>query len=262
VQGAYRYNRSRTRGTFIPNCPLENGTMYVSTIAPAAGSSLAGTFDWQFTTIAASPDSDDDGSDDSEDDHPHDGRRTSRWSPTGTGKIHVDTSASATATIRSAMAISDGSARLNQAGIPEGYEFPDGMVSFRAHGVPSGDNSTVTITFPSGIPTGSKVYQADSNGFHEVYNAVIHGNTVTLTISGGVPSISSVQDDGILIDPVGVASPAASGNGSIDLSTNASGGGCAVVGGNGSGGSNVDMFLILAGLGVIARRSRMSRRRN
>ena len=262
VQGGYRYNRSRTKGTFIPNCPLENATMYLGTIATSAGSSLAAPFDWRFTTNAASPDSDDDGSGDSEDDHPHDARRTSLPAPTGTGKIHIDTTTSATTTIKSAMAISDGSARLNQAGIPEGYEFPDGMVSFRAYGVPSGDNSTVKITFPSDIPSGSKVYQADSDGFHEVPDAIIHGNTVTMTIPGANPSVSAVADNGVLIDPVGIASPATTGSGSVDLSSSASGGGCAVVGGNGSGNSNVDMFLILAGIGVIAWRSRMDRRRN
>ncbi len=262
VQGSFRYNWDRTRGTFIPNCPLVRDTTYAGTVTTAAGSSLAAPFEWRFTTIAASPDSDDDGSSDDEDDHPRDDRRTSLWTPHWTGKISVDTTDSSGTTIRSAMAISDGSARLNQDGSPEGYEFLDGMVSLRAEGVASGSNAKVTITFPSVIPPGSKVYQADSNGFHEVPTAIVHGNTVTMTIPGGNPSGNADLDNGVLIDPVGVASPATPDSGSIDLTSSSSGGGCSIAGRNGSGGSNIDAFLILAGLGVIAWRSRVKRSRS
>jgi len=46
----------------------------------------------------------------------------------------------------------------------------------------------------------------------------------------------------------------------INLSSD-SGGGCAVVGGTGSGDSNLDAFLILVGLGLISWRSRIQHRR-
>ena len=239
----------------------------------AEESPLTAPISWEFTTIAGSTDSDDDGAYDTEDDHPDDARRASLWTPTGTGKIHIDANGStatstssavagsSTRSIKSAMAISDGSARLNQAGAPAGYEFLDGMVSFRAMGVPSGSNGTVTITFPSAIPPGSKVYQADTNGFHEVPNAIVNGNTVTMTIPGGMASGDAALDNGVLIDPVGVASPETSGSGSIDMTSSASGGGCSILGGTRSGGSNIDTFLILAGLGVISLRSRIRRKR-
>ncbi|MHB8832085.1 MAG: choice-of-anchor U domain-containing protein [Desulfobacteria bacterium] len=273
VQGSFRYNWNLTSGTFIPNCSLANGATYIGTITMAAGSPLTAPFAWQFTTIAGSTDSDDDGSYDTEDDHPDDARRASLWTPTGTGKIHIDANGStatstssavaggSTPSIKSAMAISDGSARLNQAGAPGGYEFPDGMVSFRAMGVPSGGNATVTITFPTALPAGGKVYQADAIGFHEVPGAVFNGNALTMTIPGGAPSADAAQDNGILIDPIGVASPETSGGGTIDLTSSSSGGGCSIVGGTRSGGSNIDAFLILAGLGAISWRRRIRHKR-
>ena len=66
------------------------------------------------------------------------------------------------------MAISDTSSRLNQAGKPEGVEFPDGLVLFQAEGVAPGTSATFKVAFPSGIAPGSKVYQVDTGGFHEV----------------------------------------------------------------------------------------------
>jgi hypothetical protein len=128
------------------------------------------------------------------------------------------------------MAISDASGRLNQAGKPEGYEFPDGLVSFMMDNVAPGSTSTVKVTFPSGIPAGSKMYQADENGYHEVAGAVVNGSTLTMTLAAG-------QDNVIVVDPIGVASPETTGSGSLDLSTSgSSGGGCSVTGRSGSGG--------------------------
>ena len=262
VKGSFRYNKTRTKGTFIPNCFLATGTKYVGEITTAAdSSSRTEPIIWEFTTIASSPDSDNDGSPDSGDDHPRDKTRTSLWAPNGTGKIGIDTTGTSGTSISTAIAISDGSARLNQAGTPEGYEFLDGMVSFRADGIASGSNGTFRITFPSEIPAGSKVYQVDSNGFHVVPSAIVSGNTVTMTIPGGSPSVNGAQDNGVLIDPVGVASPETSASGSIDLASSSSGGGCSIVGGTRSGGSNIDAVLILAGLALISWRSRIQRRR-
>jgi hypothetical protein len=265
VQGSFSYNRSHTRGRFTPNCPLDYNTAYVIDIAPGGGSSSAALQTFQFTTTVARTDSDHDGSDDGEDDHPYDGRRTSRWSPYGTGKILIDmmdSSASTVSrpatsgpTIGGAMAISDASARLNQTGKPEGVEFPDGMVSFLAEGIPLGSSATFQITFPSGIAAGSKVYQAEAGGFREVAGAVVSGDTVTITVKNTVAA-----DGNVPVNPVGVAAPATSGTGTVDLSS-ASGGGCSVAGKSGSGGSNIDAFLILAGLGLTARGIRMRRRR-
>ncbi len=269
VQGTFTYNATHTEATFTPNCPLANGTTYLASIAVGPGSTLTAPYNWTFTTIAASPDSDADGSPDNEDDSPHDGRTASRWSSKGTGKVHVDSSRTAGTAIRGAVGIADTSSSLNPAGKPAGYEFQDGMIAFQEVGVAPGSTAQVTVTFPSPIPPGSKVYQAGANGFHEVPTAVIDGNMVILTVTGGSPSVNAAASPtdnvapagAVLVDPVGVAVPVSSGSGSIGL-TNSSGGGCAIVGGTGSSGSNTDLFLILAGLGLAVLRGRTLRRRD
>ena len=67
VKGSFRYNKTRTKGTFIPNCFLATDTKYVGEITTAEESSRTEPIIWEFTTIASSPDSDDDGSPDSGD---------------------------------------------------------------------------------------------------------------------------------------------------------------------------------------------------
>ena len=154
------------------------------------------------------------------------------------------------------MAISDTSSRLNQAGKPEGVEFPDGLVLFQAEGVAQGTSATFKVTFPSGIAPGSKVYQVDTGGFHEVAGAVIAGDTVTMTVAN-----TDAGDGSVIVNPVGVAAPASSGTGSIDLSSASGGGGCSVAVRTGSGGSYIDGTLILAGLGMAVWGIRIRRRR-
>ena len=267
VQGSISYNDSRTRARFTPNCPLEHNMTYIGAIASGGGSSSAAPQTFRFTTAVARLDSDGDGGDDEEDDHPYDDRRTGSWSPHGTGRIHIDAvnpsgaaisgtlAISSGAAISGTMAISDTSSRLNQAGKPAGYEFPDGLIQFQAEGVTRGTSAAFMITFPSGIAPGSKVYQADADGFHEVAGAVVAGDTVTMTVTN-----TGAVDGSVPVNPVGVAAPAASGTGSIDLSS-ASGGGCAVAGRTGSGGSDIDGTLILAGLGLSVWGIRIRRRR-
>jgi hypothetical protein len=228
---------------------------YVGEIASVGGASVAPqTF--RFTTAVARPDSDDDGGDDAEDDHPYDRRRTGSWSPYGTGRVLIDAVDSSGSTIRGTMAISDTSERLNQAGKPVGVEFPDGLVSFQAEGLTMGTSATFKVTFPSGIAPGSKVYQVDAGGFHEVAGAVVAGDTVTMTVTN-----TAAADGSVLVTPVGVAAPAASGTGSIDLSSASGGGGCSVANRTGSGGSAIDGTLILAGLGLTVWGIRIRRRR-
>jgi hypothetical protein len=268
VQGSISYNDSHTRARFTPNCLLDNGTVYIGEIASVGGSSSAVPQTFRFTTAVARPDSDNDGGDDEEDDHPYDGRRTSRWSSYGTGRFHIEAGTATGTTssgsmpvssglvIRGAMAISDVSSRLNQAGKPEGDEFPDGLISFHAGGLAPGTSATFRVTFPSGIAPGSKVYQVDTDGFHPLPGAIVTGDTVTMTVT------NSDNVDGIVqVNPVGVAAPASSGTGSIDLSSASGGGGCSVAVRRGSGESEVDGVLILAGLGVSVWGVRIRRRR-
>jgi hypothetical protein len=256
VRGSISYNDSHTRARFTPNCTLVHNMTYIGEIASGGGSSSAAPQTFRFTTAVERPDSDDDGGEDDEDDHPYDRRKTGRWSAYGTGRIRIDAVNDSGPTISGSMAISDTSARLNQAGKPEGVEFPDGLVSFEAAGVTRGTSAAFKVTFPSGIAPGSRVFRADADGFHEVAGAVIAGDTVTMTVTN-----TDAEDGSVLVNPVGVAAPAASGTGSIDLSSASGGGGCSVAVRTGSGGSYIDGTLILAGLGMAVWGIRIRRRR-
>ena len=256
VRGSISYNRSHTRARFTPNCSLEHNMTYLGEIASGGGSSSAAPQTFRFTTAVARPDSDDDGGDDGEDDHDNDRRRTGRRCPYGTGIILIDAVNASGPTISGSMAISDTSARLNQAGKPEEVEFPDGLVSFRAEGMTVGTSAEFKVTFPSGIAAGSKVYQVDAGGFHEIAGAVVAGDTVTMTVTN-----TNAADGSVLVNPVGVAAPESSGTGSVDLSTASAGGGCSVAVRTGSGGSYIDGTLILAGLGMAVWGIRIRRRR-
>ncbi|MBI5342508.1 MAG: hypothetical protein HZB63_04210, partial [Deltaproteobacteria bacterium] len=264
VQGVFTYNTTNTTGTFTPNCELGEEKTYDAAIATGAGSPLSASVRWKFKTAEEGPDSDDDGSPDSEDDDPHDGKKASRHGSKGNGKIHVDVSDNTGASIKAAVAMSDDNSRLNQAGKPATFMFHDGLVAYNVAGIAPGSTVTVKITFPSGVPAGSKIYQVDANGFHEIPGAVINGNIVTMTLTDGGTGDGDGQANGVIVDPVGVAAPV-SGSGSVDLSTGgSSGGGCAVAGRSGPGWGLREIagaygFLILAVLGL-ALRGRLKRR--
>ncbi len=260
VQGTIAYKDSGTTAVFTPNCPLGFDTAYTATIA--AGGSLAAPKVWKFTTIEESVDSDDDGCPDNEDDHPNDHGKATPPNPKGHGKWDIDVSSNPGAYLREVTATSDTSARINQSGRSTGYEFKDGVVSYKIGGVPVGGTVSVTISPPSGIPAGSKVYRADSLGFHEEGGAVIHGNTITLALTDGGPGDGDGVANGVVTDPIGVASPAASSGGSIELAKEgSSGGGCAVAAGRGSGAPGIDGLLVLAPIGLLVWRFRTRRHR-
>ena len=260
VKGAISYNESNTAGTFTPTCLLTNGTVYTATIASSTGG-LSAAKTWEFTTIVASPDTDDDGVPDNEDDHPGNKGKGTPPSSRGHGKFLIDVTDTAGASLAVTKGMAETDASLNQAGIPSGYEFPDGLISYQVIGVAPGGTATVKITFPSGIPAGSKVYKVGPAGFQEFGGATIQGSTVTLILTDGGAGDSDGQVNGIIVDPVGVAAPVASGAGSIDLSSASGGGGCSVAGRTGSGSSNIDMAMVLAGLGLSVWGIRIRRRR-
>jgi hypothetical protein len=138
--------------------------------------------------------------------------------------------------------------------MPSGYEFRDGIITYEIVGILAGETDTVTFTYPEAFPPGSKVYKVDSSGFYEYPDAVIDGNTVTLQVTDGGKGDMDGTADGKILDPVGVAVPAASGGGTIDLSTDAAGGGCSVVGTGGgwkeAAGSYGLLALVLFGLAL------------
>jgi hypothetical protein len=261
VLGDITYNASDTVATFTPICKLAYATTYTATITPAAEaqqSVIAEPTSWSFTTIARTPDTDDDGVEDGEDDHPRDKKKATPPSSRGRGKFLIDVSADDSATLGNVEGISDASIELNQTGKPSSFEFVDGMVQYTVEGVAAGGSVTVNITCPGGIPPGSKVYKADATGFHEVAGAVIRGSTVTMTVTDGGPGDADGLADGVIIDPVGVAVPVASGTGSIELGAEASGGGCSVAGAGGGWKEAAGSYgiLVLVWLGLALRRKK------
>jgi len=265
VQGSFAYNSDNTSATFTPNCDLVHGETYTAAVSPVGTGAAAGAASdpqsWQFMAIPGGPDTDGDGVQDAEDDNPGDGKKASPPSPNGTGKFLIEVTGSSGASLTEVQGISDINSRLTTSGKPEGYEFRDGLSSFKVVGVTPGSTVTVVVTFPSDIPAGSKVYKVDTTGFHEVVGAVVNGNAVTLTLTDGGQGDGDGQVNGIIVDPVGVAAPVASGTGAIDLSSASGGGGCSVAVRTGSGGSYIDGTLILAGLGMAVWGIRIRRRR-
>jgi hypothetical protein len=254
VQGSFAYDTANATATFTPNCDLAYGETYTATDS-------SGPQTLHFTTIPAGLDSDGDGVQDALDLDPLDGKKASPPSSKGTGKFHIEVAGSPGTFLTDVMGISDTNSRLATSGKPEGYEFRDGLSSFEVAGLIPGGTVTVVVTFPSAIPAGSKVFKVDANGFHEAVGAVVNGNAVTMTLTDGGQGDGDGQVNGIIVDPVGVAAPAASGSGTIDLNNASVSGGCSVAVRTGSGGSAIDGTLILAGLGLTVWGIRIRRRR-
>jgi hypothetical protein len=259
VNGTIAYDDLRTTATFTPLCRLAHSTTYTGTISPAAGaqSLLEEPLVWSFTTIAESPDTDDDGADDVEDEKPDDDREASFGKSKGKGKIKVGVRNHGNAYLRNVGGISDTHASISQAGKPAGYGFPDGLADYEIHGISPGDSVEVELTYPEAIPAGSRVYMADANGFREL-PAVIIGNSVMLTLTDGGRGDRDETADGVIVDPVGVAVPTASGGGDVDLGTEAAGGGCSVVGAGGGWKEAAGSYglLALVWLGLALRRGK------
>ena len=88
------------------------------------------------------------------------------------------------------------------------------LVAFTVNAVtPIGGTIDITLTSPNLFPPEAKYYKVDGNGFYEYPNAVIDGNTITLTLtdngdrSGG--DSNGTADDSMIVDPGGVALPMA-----------------------------------------------------
>ncbi|MGB3096619.1 MAG: Ig-like domain-containing protein [Candidatus Deferrimicrobiaceae bacterium] len=243
VNGTFAYEG--LTATFTPVCKLAKNTTYRATlILPQE----AKPFIWSFTTIARTPDSDDDGVEDGEDDEDDDDKDATPPKSKGKGKFRYRLRNHESAYLRNVGGISDTHYSINQTGKPVGYEFPDGLVDAEIHDVAPGETVDVELTLTEAVPEGSKVYMADAAGFREV-PAVISGDTVTLTLSGADVGNGDVP-------PIGVAVPNATGDGSIGVATDAAGGGCSVVGGGGGWKEAAGSYglLTLVWLGLALRR--------
>ncbi|OQX05367.1 MAG: hypothetical protein BWK73_33825 [Thiothrix lacustris] len=107
---------------------------------------------------------------------------------------------------------------------PTSFDFPKGAIEYTVTGIPSGGQIIVTITFADVIPSGSKVYKISSAGYQlfSAPNAIINGNTVTLTLTDGGLGDDDGRINGVIVDPVAIAEPV---NNTATGSTGGGGGG-------------------------------------
>jgi len=243
VAGAVTF--AGTTATFAPAAPLAANATYTAQlttgIRDAAGNALAQPYSWPFTTAAASTiDRDGDGASDADDDYPDDDRIGTVRDGKGHGKIKIDVSMTSGAYLRGMTAKVDSDPSINQTGKPAGHEFRHGLVEYDVHGIAPGSTARVYLTFPEKIPAGSKVYQVNSGGFSVLPGAVIDGSTVMLTLTDGGSGDRDQSRNGVIADPVGVASPVAA------ETSAAGGGGCSMAG---PGGTPVDLAGAYGALG-------------
>ncbi len=246
--------------TFAPTALLANGTTYTATITTGAkdlaGNGLVQSRAWSFTTVSGTSDTDGDGIPDNFDAFPNDNRKATAPNPMGGQGTAIDTSSTAGARLMGVAAMADTDASLNQTGKPAGFAFGNGVIAFKVAGLAPGGTASVVLTFPASIPANTKVFKIDSGGFHEFPGAAISGNTVTLTLTDGGAGDADGVANGVIDDPVGLATPVASS------APDSSGGGCTVVG---TGGGPVDAvgaygFLALILLGLLVRKAVQGKR--
>ena len=175
---------------------------------------------------------------------------------TGTGQITVATLTGGT-NLTDVMVVSATDPSINPNGKPSDLAFTDGLVHYKVTGVATGGTVQVQITFPTAIPAGSKIYKVDSNGFHDFSaNAIIIDKTVTLTLTDGGSGDSDGVANGVIVDPVGVASPM-----SMPPDTSGSGGGCSIGARQNRATAFADSLIILMPLLVMAALRGIRRRR-
>ncbi len=259
VRGSIAYDDFHTNATFTPDCPLANGMTYTATLTPREDSQQSGfkEITWSFTTIVQTADTDQDGVEDGEDELPDDDTEATPPKSKGEGKFHVSVRKDGHRHLRRVRGISDTHFSVNQERRPHGYEFRDGLVDYEVHGISPGESVEVTIETPEEIPSGSKVFMSDAKGFSEL-PAVISGNRFTMTVTDGGNGDSDGQANGVIVDPVGVAVPTATGDGSAGVAPGAAGGGCSVVGSGGgwkeAAGSYGLLTLVFLGLALLRRK--------
>ncbi|NNG46151.1 MAG: choice-of-anchor D domain-containing protein [Deltaproteobacteria bacterium] len=191
-------------------------------------------------------DTDGDGVGDSVDDFPNDDSKATPQSATGTGKITVDAGTNALSMV-AAVALAPGQT-------VSGFTFPDGLVTFQVAVPAPGDNAVVTLTFPSGQPSGGKYFKDDGSGtLVEFAGATVNTDNVVLMLTDGGSGDNDNTADSVINDPGGLATPVSSGGGG--------GGGCSVIGSGINGGGGAVLFLTLLAILVTLRRQRARARR-
>lgn len=189
---------SEKTATFTPSSNLSNAETYTAAVQTAA----IGSTKWSFTTEG--------------------GSKASPTTATDTGRIAIDTSANPGTNLKNVIALSDADSSLNQAHKLAEREFRDGVVSYSVIDVAPGATISVSLTFPSGIPKGSKVYKVNKDGFYEATGAAISGSTVTVLLTDGGAGDNDGVEDSTISDAVGIAAPAG------PAATSDADGGCAM----------------------------------
>lgn len=102
--------------------------------------------------------------------------------------------------------------------LPAGYQFPHGLFKVRLTSGPSGSATTVTLTFPSPLPTGTVYWKygptlSNLTPHWYIYpGAVISGSTVTLSLTDGADGDTDLLANSVISDPGGPGVPDAAQN--------------------------------------------------
>ncbi len=181
--------------------------------------------------------------------------------PHGSVTLAVDGSGDPV-TLNSQLSPSDSNlaaAGYSSAGRPAGFDFYRyGVISYTVGSPTKPVTGTVpvTLTFPTALPPGSRVYKVTKSGWSDITNQVAissNGMTITMNIAVNGP-LNEDPGSGMIVDPVAVGVP---------LNTTTSGGAGGGVGG--SGGCTLDpnggfdpvlVGMVLASVGYLARRRR------
>jgi len=93
------------------------------------------------------------------------------------------------------------------------YSFPHGLLDLRLITGTPGTTATVTITYPSEFPAGTVYwkYGAEPGNatqhWYQYPNAVINGNTITLTLTDGGQGDDDLTQNSVIVDPGGPGVP-------------------------------------------------------
>jgi len=93
---------------------------------------------------------------------------------------------------------------------PAGVTLPNGVLALNLNSGTPGSSTQVTITYSQPLPAGAKYWKygkervGDADHWYVYPNAVISGNTVTLTLTDGALGDNDLAANGLIADPGGV----------------------------------------------------------
>jgi FG-GAP-like repeat/Divergent InlB B-repeat domain len=157
--------------------------------------------------------------------YPSEARKTIE-SATGTGSIDIDVSGATDTYLEDVRAIADTAAELNQTNKPEGYEFPDGLISCKIIRINTSEYTVETaFTYPTEFPEGSKFFIVTDKGFVDYPDVQMAGNRIRVSLT----EKGAADNDGYLSDKiVFVGGPAIKASDGTDTNdgSDSSGGSC------------------------------------